>query len=89
MVRNTGPQSAGGLGVGAALAHGPLSKRRPLKKVLILAMGALVAAQISATYVCTGKVESISQPWDGSITLVSSQIYGDGVGRTICNIKTT
>jgi hypothetical protein len=43
----------------------------------------------SAAYVCSGKIDAISQPYEGSVQLWSVQLYGDSTPRTICNLKAT
>jgi hypothetical protein len=49
----------------------------------------IAASPANAAYTCTGAVDSISQPWDGSVTVVSVALFGDAWGRTICNLNVT
>ena len=48
-----------------------------------------ISPSANAAYICSGKIDSLGQPHDGSVLLTSTQIYGDTVARQICNLKLT
>lgn len=43
----------------------------------------------AGVYSCAGKVDAISQPYNGEVIIISNQLFGNGVGRTICNLTST
>ncbi|NKI97693.1 hypothetical protein [Rhizobacter sp. SG703] len=66
---------------------------RTFTKLKLLALSGLTltlficANESNAAYVCAGKIDAISQPYEGSVQLLSAQLYGDSTPRTICNLK--
>ena len=59
-----------------------------MKFKLYLALALMTTSNIvSAQYTCTGKIERINQGYNGNISVVSSSIYGDTQGRTICSLN--
>ena len=40
-----------------------------------------------AAYTCAGKIEHINQAYEGSISIISTQAFGNTLGRTICNLN--
>ncbi|HEY6528755.1 MAG TPA: hypothetical protein VIZ65_08670 [Cellvibrionaceae bacterium] len=40
----------------------------------------------AGNYTCTGKIDAINQPFNGEVIINSTQLFGNGAGRTICNL---
>lgn len=56
----------------------------------LLASLMLVVASVNCfagNYTCTGKVDSINQPYNGDVIISSVSLYGNAGGRTICNLQ--
>ncbi len=55
-------------------------------KYVFLSLLFFVASSNAGVYSCAGKVDAISQPYNGDVILISNQLFGNGVGRTICSL---
>ncbi|WP_353304612.1 hypothetical protein [Sessilibacter corallicola] len=42
---------------------------------------------LAATYQCQGLIKRINQSHDGSVYLISNEIYGDSIGRKVCDLS--
>ena len=58
-----------------------------IKCALILASVIYTLPATAAMYTCTGKIDGINQPYSGEVSIVSMALYGNGGGRTICNLS--
>lgn len=41
----------------------------------------------AADYTCSGKVKNLNQNKDGTVSLISPDIYGSNIGRKICSLN--
>ena len=62
-----------------------IDKYRITLVTIVLSMLSFNAS--SAAYTCTGQIDAINQGYDGSVSVLSVAIYGDGQGRKVCSLN--
>jgi hypothetical protein len=59
------------------------------KKLIALALMAVLVADIAkAEVTCTGRIDRIVTSATGRVSLIATEVFGDGNGRDICNLST-
>ncbi len=56
------------------------------KLVLVILMVALSSVAKANYLLCIGKIDQFMTGKSGGVTVISQDIYGDGLGRDVCNI---
>jgi hypothetical protein len=61
-----------------------------IRYITILSFGTVLSISVMANepYSCTGQIDLINQAYEGSVSVVSNDLYHDPqAGRTICNLN--
>ena len=56
-----------------------------MKKIQLGVFIILLTQECFAAYTCTGAVDNIQIGYDGTVSLISQGLYGNGQGRVICS----
>jgi len=56
-------------------------------KIFIASILTIVSGLASADYTCLGRIENLNQNRDGTVSLISQEIFGDTAGRKICSLN--
>jgi hypothetical protein len=56
-------------------------------KISVLLVSIIISLPVFA-YACTGKVDRVQLTGAGSVEIISSELYGNSTGHTICNLST-
>jgi hypothetical protein len=59
----------------------------PLASALVFCLAAALAGTAHAEYNCVGHVEQIATRGGGGVSLISTEMFGDGNGRDICSLQ--